>query len=188
MAVFVCEEKNFWKGRLYKQGERISYPAEHADKVPRHFARVDEGPSVDDGPEPELMAPSAPAKLKAPSALAKPKTKTPQGYDQREVAFIAGLQSSKRHKLLAKFEVNVPGNASTDEVAKLIIDAARAKGQDPLHPTQRAKLDADPAQPQLVDANAPASAPARQADPNQDEAEQGDSLHGGGTPIGDTLD
>lgn len=187
MAVFVCEEKTFWKGRLYKPGERISYPAEHADKVPRHFARVDEGPVAEDGPEPELMAaaPAAPAKPAAKPANAPApkgtKPKGPQGYDQREVAFIAGLQTSKRAKLLAKFEVSVPGNASTEEIAKLIIDAAKAKGIDPLHPTQRAKIEADPAQPELLGTGAEASAPPRKADP---EAEAQDAA---GTPISETL-
>ena len=186
MAIFVCEEKTFWKGRLYKPGERISFPAEHADKVPHHFARVDEGPEAD-GPMPELVAAPAKATVQQAQKAAPAKATVQQGYDPREVAFIAGLQSSKRHKMLAKFNVNVPGNSSTDEIAKLIIDASRAQGVDFLHPTQRAKLDSDPAQPQLVDAGAPASPPARMADPNQDEANM-DPGQTEGTPISDTLD
>lgn len=174
MATFTCETKTFWKGRLYRPGEKINYPAEHADKVPHHLTRTDLNTDPE-SPEPELISSvGAPRRSPAPRRSV---SKEPESYDAREVAAIAGMQASKRNKLLSKLAVNVPGNASPDEVAMLILDAAKAAGVDPLPKDAREKINADPVQPQLENDETPASAPPRQADPDQ----------GGGVAIGDTL-
>ena len=152
MALFICQETNFWRNRLWKPGEKMSYPTEQVDQVPHHFERVDNEGAPGAQPQPQRVGSSAPA---APVAHG--------GYDQREVAAIVGMHHTKRAKLLAQLKLEIPGGATKEEVARLAIDAAKAQGIDPLPADVREKIAAEPVAPKVVnDEDAPA-APARMA-------------------------
>jgi hypothetical protein len=172
MALFVCETTCQWRNRLYRPGEKISYPSEHAADVPHHFVRVDNEP-VNTRPQPELVQDEPKAKPRAKASASR-------DYDAREVAALVGLQGAKRNKLLSDLKIDVPGNAGREDVAKLILDAAKAKGMDPLPKAARARIASEPAQPQLVEGAGEPAAPRRMAAPDED-------TEPGGVAIGDTV-
>lgn len=149
MANFVCINKCQWKGRVWDEGERMSYPDEHAKDVPHHFQR--EG----------VLAEQPVAEEKAPET---PKgADKGNGYDQRVVAYLV-TTTKRRNKLLTELNLAVPSTASREEIAMLIIDACAAKGVDPLTPEMREKLASQAVQPQRVEEDAVGAAPERMAE------------------------